>query len=79
VDRAEHGRDPARRGGLGLLRARHRALEGAGVHARQFPRGCAGAVYGHVLGFIAPNNFTFGDSLVLVSIILLGASAMRGA
>jgi ABC-type branched-subunit amino acid transport system permease subunit len=25
-----------------------------------------------VLGFIAPNNFTFGDSLVLVSIVLLG-------
>jgi ABC-type branched-subunit amino acid transport system permease subunit len=34
--------------------------------------GCAGAVYGHVLGFIAPNNFTFADSLVLVSIVLLG-------
>jgi ABC-type branched-subunit amino acid transport system permease subunit len=34
--------------------------------------GCAGALYGHVLGFIAPNNFTFGDSLILVSIILLG-------
>jgi ABC-type branched-subunit amino acid transport system permease subunit len=37
-----------------------------------FLAGCAGAVYGHVLGFIAPNNFTFGDSLVLVSIVLLG-------
>jgi ABC-type branched-subunit amino acid transport system permease subunit len=34
--------------------------------------GAAGALYGHVLGFIAPNNFTFGDSLILVSIILLG-------
>ncbi|MGP0091282.1 MAG: branched-chain amino acid ABC transporter permease [Xanthobacteraceae bacterium] len=34
--------------------------------------GMAGALYGHVLGFIAPNNFTFGDSLVLVSIVLLG-------
>jgi ABC-type branched-subunit amino acid transport system permease subunit len=34
--------------------------------------GIAGAAYGHVLGFIAPNNFTFGDSLILVSIILLG-------
>jgi ABC-type branched-subunit amino acid transport system permease subunit len=34
--------------------------------------GMAGAAYGHVLGFIAPNNFTFGDSLILVSIILLG-------
>ena len=25
-----------------------------------------------MLGFIAPNNFTFADSLVLVSIVLLG-------
>lgn len=37
-----------------------------------FLAGCAGAVYGHVLGFIAPNNFAFADSLVLVSILLLG-------
>ncbi len=37
-----------------------------------FLAGTAGALYGHVLGFIAPNNFTFGDSLILVSIILLG-------
>ena len=37
-----------------------------------FLAGVAGAVYGHVLGFIAPNNFTFGDSLILVSIVLLG-------
>jgi len=37
-----------------------------------FLAGIAGAAYGHVLGFIAPNNFTFGDSLILVSIILLG-------
>jgi ABC-type branched-subunit amino acid transport system permease subunit len=37
-----------------------------------FFAGVAGAVYAHVLGFIAPNNFTFGDSLILVSIILLG-------
>ena len=34
--------------------------------------GTAGAAYGHVLGFIAPNNFTFGDSLILVSIVLSG-------
>jgi ABC-type branched-subunit amino acid transport system permease subunit len=34
--------------------------------------GAAGAIYGHMLGFIAPNNFTFGDSLILVSIVLLG-------
>jgi ABC-type branched-subunit amino acid transport system permease subunit len=37
-----------------------------------FLAGAAGAIYGHVLGFIAPNNFTFGDSLILVSIVLLG-------
>jgi ABC-type branched-subunit amino acid transport system permease subunit len=37
-----------------------------------FLAGVAGAAYGHVLGFIAPNNFAFADSLVLVSIILLG-------
>ncbi len=37
-----------------------------------FLAGCAGAIYGHMLGFIAPNNFTFADSLVLVSIVVLG-------
>ncbi|MGH8734999.1 MAG: branched-chain amino acid ABC transporter permease, partial [Burkholderiales bacterium] len=37
-----------------------------------FQAGVAGAAYGHVLGFIAPNNFTFGDSLILVSIVILG-------
>ncbi len=34
--------------------------------------GVAGAFYALMTGFIAPNNFTFGDSLILVSIILLG-------
>lgn len=34
--------------------------------------GIAGAVYAMMTGFIAPNNFTFGDSLIMVSIILLG-------
>ena len=37
-----------------------------------FLAGVAGAAYAHVLGFIAPNNFAFGDSLILVSIVLLG-------
>lgn len=37
-----------------------------------FLAGAAGAVYAHMIGFIAPNNFTFGDSLILVSIVLLG-------
>jgi ABC-type branched-subunit amino acid transport system permease subunit len=34
--------------------------------------GVAGALYGMVGGFVAPNNYTFADSLILVSIILLG-------
>ena len=34
--------------------------------------GIAGAVYAMMTGFIAPNNFTFGDSLILVSIVILG-------
>lgn len=34
--------------------------------------GIAGAFFAMMLGFIAPTNFTFGDSLILVSIILLG-------
>lgn len=34
--------------------------------------GMAGAVFAMMLGFIAPSNFAFGDSLILVSIVLLG-------
>ena len=34
--------------------------------------GLAGALFAMMLGFIAPTNFTFGDSLILVSIVLLG-------
>ena len=34
--------------------------------------GIAGAVFGMVGGFVAPNNYTFADSLILVSILLLG-------
>lgn len=34
--------------------------------------GVAGAIYGMMLGFIAPDNFGFSDSLILVSIVLLG-------
>jgi ABC-type branched-subunit amino acid transport system permease subunit len=34
--------------------------------------GIAGALYGMVGGFVAPNNYTFADSLVFVSILLLG-------
>ena len=34
--------------------------------------GLAGALFGMVGGFVAPNNYTFADSLILVSIVLLG-------
>lgn len=34
--------------------------------------GVAGSVYAMMQGFIAPNNFTFGESLILVSILILG-------
>ena len=39
--------------------------------------GMAGAVYAKMTGFIAPNNFTLGDSLVMVSIIILGGIGNR--
>jgi ABC-type branched-subunit amino acid transport system permease subunit len=34
--------------------------------------GIAGALFGMVGGFVSPNNYTFADSLILVSILLLG-------
>ena len=34
--------------------------------------GIAGSLFGMVGGFVAPNNYTFADSLILVSILLLG-------
>ena len=34
--------------------------------------GLAGALFGMVGSFVAPNNYTFADSLILVSILLLG-------
>lgn len=34
--------------------------------------GMAGALYALVLGYIAPSNFTFADSLILITVILLG-------
>ena len=37
-----------------------------------FLAGLAGAVYGMMTSYVAPNNFTFGDSLILVSIVILG-------
>ena len=36
--------------------------------------GLAGSVYAMMSGFIAPGSFNFGDSLLLVSIVLLGGS-----
>lgn len=34
--------------------------------------GLAGAIYASMTGYVSPNNFTFGDSLILVSILILG-------
>src|ERR1019366_4860632 len=49
---------------------------GASNEVGQFESGVTaawlGAVYAMMTGFVAPNSFTFGDSLILVSIVLLG-------
>lgn len=37
-----------------------------------FMAGVAGALYALMVSFIAPTSFTFGDSLIMVSIVLLG-------
>jgi ABC-type branched-subunit amino acid transport system permease subunit len=34
--------------------------------------GTAGALYGMMTAYVAPNNFTFADSLIMVSIVILG-------
>jgi ABC-type branched-subunit amino acid transport system permease subunit len=34
--------------------------------------GIAGTLHGMVIGFVQPNNYTFADSLIFVSILLLG-------
>ncbi len=34
--------------------------------------GLAGGIYAMMLGYIAPTSFTFGDSLIMVSIVILG-------
>lgn len=34
--------------------------------------GIAGALYGMIIGFVAPASFAFADSLILVSIVILG-------
>lgn len=39
-----------------------------------FLAGTAGALYGMMAGFVAPASFTFGDSLLMVAIVLLGGN-----
>lgn len=39
-----------------------------------FLGGLAGALYGHTVGFIAPDNFTFLHSVMLVSMVILGGA-----
>jgi ABC-type branched-subunit amino acid transport system permease subunit len=53
--------------GIGIARAKIAAFT-----LGNFLCGVAGAVYAMMQGFIAPNNFTFGESLILVSILILG-------
>ena len=53
----------------GLNIGRWKAL---GFTLGNFLIGIAGALYAMMLGFIAPANFGFSDSLILVSIVLLG-------
>lgn len=53
--------------GIGIKR-----WEAIGFTIGNFLIGVAGALYGMMLGFIAPANFGFSDSLILVSIVLLG-------
>ncbi|HWD15508.1 MAG TPA: branched-chain amino acid ABC transporter permease, partial [Casimicrobiaceae bacterium] len=53
--------------GIGIARAKILAFT-----LGNFLCGVAGAVYAMMQGFIAPNNFTFGESLILVSILILG-------
>lgn len=42
-----------------------------------FLAGMMGAIYAKMTGFIAPSNFTFGNSLVMVSILILGGIGNR--
>ncbi|HEX7327429.1 MAG TPA: branched-chain amino acid ABC transporter permease [Casimicrobiaceae bacterium] len=53
--------------GVGIARAKILAFT-----LGNFLCGVAGAVYAMMQGFIAPNNFTFGESLILISILILG-------
>lgn len=53
--------------GIGIKRAKVTAFA-----MGNFLAGTAGALYAMMMGFIAPTSFTFADSLILVSIVLLG-------
>jgi ABC-type branched-subunit amino acid transport system permease subunit len=53
--------------GIGIARWKITAFTAGNMLA-----GMAGALYGMMIGFIAPTSFTFGDSLIFVSIVLLG-------
>jgi len=53
--------------GVGIVRAKILAFTIGNVLV-----GVAGALYGMVIGFVAPTSFTFSDSLIFVAIVLLG-------
>lgn len=47
-------------------------MENTCIYVGKFFAGLAGSIYASMSGFIAPASFNFADSLVLVSIVLLG-------
>jgi ABC-type branched-subunit amino acid transport system permease subunit len=53
--------------GIGIRRAKILAFVSGNLVI-----GVAGALYGSMLGYVAPTSFTFSDSLILVAIVLLG-------
>ncbi len=59
---------------MDVVRTDETAAATFGLHIARWKviAGIAGSVYGMMIGFVAPNNFSFSDSLLLVSIVILG-------
>jgi len=77
LDRAQSRRAAARRDAASCL-ARRRALEDHGVHLGNFSSAVRRAVR-HGGGLVAPNNYTFADSLILVPSCCSGHRQSLGA